>query len=424
MKNFMPVISLLTLLQASPSQGAHEYAVGVSSGKDIQDVTRVDEGPKIRIDSPPASPSTIRSLNRPSTLGKKKIRPLPLPKIMFNMESTGQYERGPLSPRNNFDSASRPETPHTSPREHDCLEQGGRHSASSGSLFDRNFQPSKLDRLDSHSRQASSSSLSGSGLSLSSSCDSIYDDLKCPKDLKHLVVAADGHRREEEKSGVPLTCMYAKSAYRTLPKFTKHALKSGVETVTIWFFTPQNLKRPREQVECMFHNSYGLIEVLIPLAHKLEAKIRHLGRKEHLPPYLLKILEEAERVTSHYSAHELNFAIDYGGQQEIVDALRKIVKIALDTPAFDINDISEMMIDEHLQLSCLKNPKCDLFIRTSGERLTSESIVPQIKSSGLMAWNSHHYMIYLARVPGPELRIEHLAEAFEVFAQRPLTKGI
>jgi len=136
-------------------------------------------------------------------------------------------------------------------------------------------------------------------------------------------------------------------------------------------------------------------------------KVKGIGNIEVLPPSLRDILSKLEKATREYNSMFLNIAIAYGGQQELVDAIKKIsgmVKLG----SIDISDIDERLIESCLYTSHLPQSEPDLILRTSGEK----------RLSGFLIWQSAYSELVFMDVFWPEFRKIDLMRAIRTYQSR------
>jgi tritrans,polycis-undecaprenyl-diphosphate synthase [geranylgeranyl-diphosphate specific] len=136
-------------------------------------------------------------------------------------------------------------------------------------------------------------------------------------------------------------------------------------------------------------------------------KIKAIGNVGLLPYDLQDILLKLEKETEKYSSMFLNIAVAYGGQKELVDAIRQIALGAL-TGHIKIEDIDEKVIESYLYTSHLPQPDPDLILRTSGEK----------RLSGFLIWQSAYSELVFMDVFWPEFRKIDLMRAIRTYQSR------
>jgi tritrans,polycis-undecaprenyl-diphosphate synthase [geranylgeranyl-diphosphate specific] len=136
-------------------------------------------------------------------------------------------------------------------------------------------------------------------------------------------------------------------------------------------------------------------------------KIKAIGNVSLLPDHLQDILMKLEKETAKYNSMFLNIAVAYGGQKELVDAIKQIA-IGVQTGGIKIEDIDERVIESFLYTSHLPQPEPDLILRTSGEK----------RLSGFLIWQSAYSELVFMDVFWPEFRKIDLMRAIRTYQLR------
>ncbi|MEM0268570.1 MAG: polyprenyl diphosphate synthase [Candidatus Korarchaeum sp.] len=223
---------------------------------------------------------------------------------------------------------------------------------------------------------------------------------------RHVALILDGNRRFAIKRGLSWLEGYRMGAERT-EELLEWLLELGVEHVTLYAFSTENFRRPREQVEAIFRVLEEKISQLKERTDFLREKgvsFRVVGRKEMLPESLRNLASEVEELTSGFDK-TLNLALAYGGRAEIVDAVRKIAK-KVRSGELDPESIDDETIRMHLYAPDLPDP--DLIIRTSGEE----------RLSNFLLWQSAYSELYFCEVYLPEMRKVDLLRAIRDYQRR------
>ncbi|MCD6367894.1 MAG: di-trans,poly-cis-decaprenylcistransferase [Candidatus Aenigmarchaeota archaeon] len=153
----------------------------------------------------------------------------------------------------------------------------------------------------------------------------------------------------------------------------KWACEIGIKYITVYALSFENLKsRPKKELQKIFeYLEKEMDDVLYDdrhVVHKTETRVKFIGRIRLLPGNIRKKIKEVESLTKKYKKHFLNIALAYGGQQEIVDAFKKISKKIM-KGTLKPSDINEKLIKENLYTNGFPYP--DLIIRTGGEKRLS-----------------------------------------------------
>ncbi|HXG08021.1 MAG TPA: polyprenyl diphosphate synthase [Nitrososphaera sp.] len=183
----------------------------------------------------------------------------------------------------------------------------------------------------------------------------------------------------------------------------------GIRITTLYILSTENLERDDEELQ----NIYKLLELKLQRlyrderVHKRRMKIKAIGDKKLLPRKLQEILTMLEESTAEYNEMFLNIAIAYGGQKELVEAVRKIAQMAKEGK-INVDEIDEKMIESCLYTSHLPQPSPDLILRTSGEK----------RLSGFLIWQSAYSELMFMDVFWPEFRKIDLMRAIRTYQRR------
>jgi tritrans,polycis-undecaprenyl-diphosphate synthase [geranylgeranyl-diphosphate specific] len=183
----------------------------------------------------------------------------------------------------------------------------------------------------------------------------------------------------------------------------------GVRITTLYVLSTENLDRKDKELE----NIYKLLEIKLEKlynderVHKRRMKIKAIGDTKLLPRTLQEILGKLEESTAEYDSMFLNIAIAYGGQKELIEAIRKIAQMAKQGQ-IEVDDINEKTIESCLYTSHLPQPSPDLILRTSGEK----------RLSGFLIWQSAYSELMFMDVFWPEFRKIDLMRAIRTYQRR------
>lgn len=231
------------------------------------------------------------------------------------------------------------------------------------------------------------------------------DKLTLPKDTvvpNHIAIIPDGNRRWARARGLN-TLEGHQKGFDMAMRLCRTARSWGVHTVTLWGFSTENWDRTKEEISYLMKLYERLLEKNLKEAKEDDVKIVHLGRKDRLPKSLFKKIEKAEAETANNKSYIMNIAIDYGGQDDLIRAVRKIIDDKV--PA---GKVDKDMIDSYVDTKNQPYPYVDLMIRTSGEQRTS----------GFMLWDSPYTEYYWENDHFPDFTPEKLREAILDFSRR------
>lgn len=218
----------------------------------------------------------------------------------------------------------------------------------------------------------------------------------------HIALILDGNGRWARSRGLPVTKGHEAGA-KALKELIRATRNWGVHTLTVWGFSTENWKRPYAEKKKIFDLIRRTIRESVTEAKEEGVRFNHIGRKDRLPGDLLKIIRKAEEETAGNKKHILNVALDYGGRDEILRAVRKIVIDRV--PA---EKIDEELFSSYLDLGDQPYPNPDLFIRTSGE----------LRTSGYLPWQMIYTEFYFEECHLPDMTPDRLKEAILDYSRR------
>ena len=200
---------------------------------------------------------------------------------------------------------------------------------------------------------------------------------------RHLAIIMDGNGRWAQKRGLPRT-MGHKQGVEAVREAVKAARDIGVEYLTLYSFSSENWNRPEAEITELF----GLLRMFIrrDLAdlHKNNVCVRVIGRKEGVPEDILTLLDEAQNLTRDNTAQTLIIAFNYGGRDEITDAVKRVAQEVV-SGNMSIDEITNDIVSNNMDTAGIPDP--DLLIRTSGEIRLSNFLLWQIAYSELVFLN-------------------------------------
>lgn len=221
---------------------------------------------------------------------------------------------------------------------------------------------------------------------------------------KHIAIIMDGNRRWAKGKMLPVKLGHKQGA-ETLKKVVRHANKIGLEYITVYAFSTENWKRSKEEVDSLMSLLENYLDDFAKEADTENIVIRVLGDLTALSESLQDNIKRTIERTKNNTGTIFNIALNYGGRNEIVNAVREISK-EVQTGNLKIEDIDENIISEHLYTK--KDPDPDLLIRTSGE----------LRLSGFLPWQTvYSEFIFLEKL-WPDFTTEDLDNAIEVFKKR------
>ncbi|OGM09466.1 di-trans,poly-cis-decaprenylcistransferase [Candidatus Woesebacteria bacterium RBG_13_34_9] len=229
--------------------------------------------------------------------------------------------------------------------------------------------------------------------------------ISIPKGTKipdHIAIIPDGNRRWARARGFH-TFEGHRRGFNAAVKVARAARQFGVHTVTLWGFSTENWDRTNEEINYLMKMYEKLIDDYLKEAKKEGVRIFHLGRKDRLPKFLLKKIVYAEESTRNNNRYIMNIAIDYGGQDDILRAVKKIIQAGIKP-----KDLTTQLFTSYTDLAAQPYPYVDLMIRTSGEQ----------RSSGFLLWHSAYTEYYWENEHFPDFTPEKLKVAILDYSRR------
>lgn len=187
-----------------------------------------------------------------------------------------------------------------------------------------------------------------------------------------------------------------------------------IKIVTLYALSAENLEREDEELEYLYELIQMRLEKLLndPRIHRCKMRVKGIGRIDLLPESIKEVLRQLDEATKNYSNHFLNIALAYGGQDELVDAVKKIGSKIKDG-SLNVEDIDKKEIELNLYTSHLPQSSPDMVLRTSGEK----------RLSGFLIWQSAYSELIFMDIFWPEFRKIDLMRAIRTYQVRKRRLG-
>jgi undecaprenyl diphosphate synthase len=230
--------------------------------------------------------------------------------------------------------------------------------------------------------------------------------LKIPN---HLAIIMDGNGRWAESRGLPRTSGHEEGA-ESVREIVRASRKLGVKYLTLYSFSTENWKRPRDEVSALMNllKKYVLEEREEILGNGI--RLNAIGQLDRLPPYVRLPLKGLMLDSKRNNSMVLNLALSYGSRAEIVNAIQTMAT-HVRARRYKPEDITEEMVSSYLFTAGMPDP--DLMIRTSGE----------MRLSNFLLWQCAYSELYVSELSWPEFRRPELEEAFRDYASRERRYG-
>jgi undecaprenyl diphosphate synthase len=227
---------------------------------------------------------------------------------------------------------------------------------------------------------------------------------------RHIAVIMDGNGRWARARALPRTAGHGMGV-RSVKRIIENCARRGVEVLTLFAFSSENWKRPKDEVSMLMNRFLEALESEVEELHRNQIRIRFVGSLEQLSPALRARIDSAIALTEANARMTLVIAVAYGGRWDIANAARKLAARCL---GGDLRpeDVTEQAIGSELTLAGLPDP--DLLIRTGGEQ----------RVSNFLLWNLAYTELYFCDTLWPDFEDGELQAAIDHFARRQRRFGL
>ncbi|WAA10745.1 isoprenyl transferase [Fervidibacillus albus] len=220
----------------------------------------------------------------------------------------------------------------------------------------------------------------------------------------HIAIIMDGNGRWARKRSLPRIAGHHEGM-KVVRKITKLANELGVNTLTLYAFSTENWKRPKDEVNYLMTLPEQFLDVYLPELVEKNVQVRMMGMREQIPPHTLRAVGKAIDDTKKNTGMILNFALNYGSRLEILNAIKTIVNDAKNG-IINENDLNDELFSQYLMTKDYRDP--DLLIRTSGE----------IRLSNFMLWQIAYTELWFTDVLWPDFNEHLFLDAIEQYQKR------
>ncbi|CAG1007362.1 undecaprenyl diphosphate synthase [Anaerolineales bacterium] len=217
---------------------------------------------------------------------------------------------------------------------------------------------------------------------------------------RHVAIIMDGNGRWALQRGLPRLAGH-RAGTENLRRVIRSTVEFGIKYLTIYAFSTENWGRPAEEVQGLLGILQDVIDRELNELHKEGVQLRHIGRLERLSANLQARVLKAINLTKNNDRLILNIAWNYGGRDEIVCAIQKIIKDGIKP-----EDVTDSLVGQYMFTAGVPDP--DLVIRTSGE----------LRVSNFLIWQTAYSEWYVTPTYWPDFDKEEYRRALEAFAQR------
>ena len=217
---------------------------------------------------------------------------------------------------------------------------------------------------------------------------------------QHVAIIMDGNGRWAKQRGLARIEGHEQGT-ENIRRITREAGVLGIKYLTLWAFSTENWRRPREEVDGILAILGRAIESETEELNRQGAQLRHIGELDALSPELQQSIRNAIELTSHNDRLVLTLAFNYGGRHEVLQAVRQVIRDGL-TP----EEVTEETFEERLFTRDIPDP--DLIIRTSGE----------YRMSNFLIWQAAYAEFFFTQKFWPDFGEDDLREAVADYARR------
>lgn len=215
----------------------------------------------------------------------------------------------------------------------------------------------------------------------------------------HIAIIMDGNGRWAKKRSLPRTAGHAAGS-KNFKSIARYCNKIGLKYLTVYAFSTENWKRPKEEVD----NIMKIFKEYLEDAKNFKdenIRVRFIGEHSVLEPDIIRLMKEAEDASVDATGLNLNIAVNYGGRDEIVHAVKNIIKSGIPADA-----VTEQIISENLYTA--NQPDPDFIIRPSGE----------YRLSNYLIWQSAYAEYWFSDILWPDFKPKDLDRAIDDFNKR------
>lgn len=216
----------------------------------------------------------------------------------------------------------------------------------------------------------------------------------------HIGFIVDGNRRWAKSHGLP-TYEGHLAGYNAIQGVAEAAFDAGVAYVSAYIFSTENWKRSEDEVSKLMGLVLKLLSSDLHIFTDNNIKLRILGSREHVSDKILRAIDDAEAKTANNTRGTLAVCFNYGGQDEITNACKQIVRSGVSA-----EDVTSDLIEQHLYAP--EVPPVDLIVRTSGEQ----------RLSNFMLWRSAYSELLFLDKPWPDMTKDDVSEIIEEYQRR------
>jgi di-trans,poly-cis-decaprenylcistransferase len=234
--------------------------------------------------------------------------------------------------------------------------------------------------------------------------ENLFYDINLDKVPAHIAIIMDGNGRWAKSRFMPRTYGH-KVGVETIRKVVKECSRLGVKYLTLYAFSTENWKRPKDEVSALMGLLVKYLRNELEELHKNNVKILTIGDISKLPEACIEELALAKEKTKDNTGLVMSLALNYGGRNDLVNAVKNISQDLVDGK-ISLDDIGDNLISSHLSTNESLDP--DLVIRTSGEQ----------RLSNFLLWELAYSEFYFTDIHWPDFDEKELQKAIFAYQSR------
>jgi len=231
--------------------------------------------------------------------------------------------------------------------------------------------------------------------------ESLVNQIDFSRLPRHIAIIMDGNGRWAEKKNLPRVEGH-RAGSKSVREAVETAARLGIKYLTLYAFSKENWKRPRREIQTLWSLLRDYLRKEDKVLMKNRFRLKVIGQRDKVPSSVRSELERVEEKTKDFDRLTIILALNYGGRDEIVDAVKRIFR----EKENDIESLDEEKFSHYLYTNHIPDP--DLLIRTSGE----------LRVSNFLLWQIAYSEIWITQVFWPDFRKKHMLQALVDYQKR------
>jgi len=238
-------------------------------------------------------------------------------------------------------------------------------------------------------------------IKLGSEEESLVNQIDFSRLPRHIAIIMDGNGRWAKQKNLPRVEGH-RAGSKSVREAVETAARLGIKFLTLYAFSKENWKRPKGEIQTLWKLLKDYLKREDKVLVKNRFRLKVIGQRDKIPSYVINELERVEERTKDFDHLTIILALNYGGRDEIVDAVKRIFR----EKEYDIESLDEEKFSHYLYTNHIPDP--DLLIRTSGE----------LRVSNFLLWQIAYSEIWITQVFWPDFRKKHLLQALVDYQKR------